>query len=450
MLYDSLEVDKPIIFFDEWLTKSDLISNFASLQEKIIARNIGKNDVIAIAMHRRAQVICNFLGLINSNITIVPLNPDMPKADFEETAKIAGANWLLMSEDDLIKLNDVATFPELPSGIRSMTSGTTSLPKCVHHSYASLFKNAKAFNNTAGLGADTILHHVMPIHYMAGYLNTIFCPLIAGGSVIFDDNFSPILASNFGDNVIKMKPNTIWLSPSMLMILCMAIRDDKHSKNVTDICCNLFVGTAPLLRAQKDRFEEKFNVTCRQSYGMTETMFVSVQEKDAETHNVGKIIEDVELYLEKDTNEICIASDYVKPVIFAYDEQKSNYLENNAPFFSGDVGAINNDELEIVGRIKDLIIKGGVNISPSAIEEIMLKFSAVKQVAIMGVESEFWGEDIVAFVSLDDEASLEGLKGYVAKSLDKNLQPSRYILVDSFEVTPTGKIKKLPLEQMLA
>ena len=120
---------------------------------------------------------------------------------------------------------------------------------------------------------------------------------------------------------------------------------------------------------------------------------------------------------------------------------------------TGDIGEFSGDFLSITGRKKDLIIRGGVNISPVSIENTLSRVSGVSSIAAVGIEHDFWGEDIVVFfecLSSNLEANVRAL--LVAESKSKLLkvqQPTQFVYVETMPRTDSGKIRKDSLRRML-
>ena len=172
-------------------------------------------------------------------------------------------------------------------------------------------------------------------------------------------------------------------------------------------------------------------------------MFVSAKDKNNNTYNksVGKLIDGVEVNI-LDSGELEFVTDY--PMIGYLNEDGSTYGIEGNKFSSGDIGEIKEGELFITGRVKDLIIKGGINISPRQIEEKLEKAEGVKQVAIVGFEDEFYGENIACFASGD--ISEESLKNYCNDNLEENKIPAKYIIMDELPIGPTGKVQKNKLK----
>jgi acyl-CoA synthetase (AMP-forming)/AMP-acid ligase II len=129
-------------------------------------------------------------------------------------------------------------------------------------------------------------------------------------------------------------------------------------------------------------------------------------------------------------------------------------VDANAWFATGDFGRLgDNGSLFITGRKKDLIIRGGINISPAAIEEVLLHAAHVADAAVVSVPHEIYGEDIVAVLKLDPgtnlDSILESIMTQCKQALAPHQQPSRYMAIDEFPRTSNGKIQKVRLRELV-
>ena len=118
---------------------------------------------------------------------------------------------------------------------------------------------------------------------------------------------------------------------------------------------------------------------------------------------------------------------------------------------SGDLASIDEDGyVNIRGRIKDVIIRGGENIAPTEVENVLYEHPAVKECAVIGVPDQRWGEEVVAYVQLKEGASAteEELKAFVQDKLAYYKQPKRYLFLDAFPAVPSGKIQKFKLREL--
>jgi acyl-CoA synthetase (AMP-forming)/AMP-acid ligase II len=129
---------------------------------------------------------------------------------------------------------------------------------------------------------------------------------------------------------------------------------------------------------------------------------------------------------------------------------------NTAVWFpSGDVGHLDDRaSLFITGRKKDLIIRGGVNISPAAIEEALMHVPGIADVAVVSIPHELYGEDVVAVLKLDAglelESMLDSVVAHAKRNLAQHQQPARYIAIDELPRTANGKVQKSRIRELVA
>lgn len=345
------------------------------------------------------------------------------------------------------------------------TSGTTSLPKGVAHRAGALLDNADSFNRTFGLGPDRTFVHVMPMPYMAGFLNTLLGAFTAEASIVLAPQFGPQSALRFWDVVAEHGGDTIWMSPTMLATLT---RIDRGRIGI-DVCksrgMRIFSATAPLAHRVQQEFEEKYGVNVVESYGLSELLLITANDGPAgsKVSSVGTMLPEVRIEVRSDQGERLAAGN--DGAIFVNTPHATvGYIDfdtglpvasEDAWFDTGDIGYVDADGyLFVTGRMKDLIIRGGFNVSPRQIEEVLLRHPAVQDAAVVGAPHEFYGEEIVAAVIpatgqdvKDIQASLR--EDCLAK-LGKTSVPDRFIAFDAFPVTNLGKIQKNRVREIVA
>ena len=131
-----------------------------------------------------------------------------------------------------------------------------------------------------------------------------------------------------------------------------------------------------------------------------------------------------------------------------YWNSKYSAISNDGWLSTGDTGYISDDGyLYITGRIKDLIIKGGVNISPLEIEKEILNNRLIKEVAVIGINDTYWGEDIALFVSAKKEINFDKFILYLKTVLNKQTFPKYIIILNELPKNDVGKINKFFLKE---
>lgn len=327
----------------------------------------------------------------------------------------------------------------------TFTSGTSGKTKGVRHSLNNLFSTAVAFNKEFGVDCENTFAHVMPMTYMAGILNSIFQPFVAGSSIVVLGRFSPMKAFTFWQDVEKYKVNTFWLSPSMLTILLKVAKHEVGQKYCKEHKTLFFIGTAPLHQSTRVEFEAKYPVKLYASYGLSETLFLSTETPETLAlggGNVGKLLDGVNYRFDND-------GEFLVDVPWMYlgytNEPTENYFEDTS-YKTGDLAKIENNILSIVGRKKDLIIKGGMNLSPALIEKVVSEIEGIDECAAFGALNSQKEESVILAYCLQN--GYEGLKieEIIHKSvlgvLGKNYMIDKFYNVSSIPKNINGKIDK--------
>lgn len=376
---------------DQWYSYEQIWSRAYYIAEKLM--NYSTTKVIVI-MNNGIDLFTMFFACMLSNITIIPIDPQKSNNEIQYIIDEHSECPIIREDDEIfVNINAGVDGKLLTSKIQGIdlekeymityTSGSTGHAKGVIHSLRNLFWAGIAFGKATGLGEEYIMCHVMPMTYMAGILNTIIMPFILGSKIIILPRFDVISAISFWKNVQKYNINAFWLSPTMLNILLTVDKKGKIREYIKDKNTLFFVGTAPLFKSTRDCFEQRFGVKLLQSYGLSETLFISCERLDMvnDSKSVGTVLDDVSLTF-FDDQEIGIN---VPWMFFGYSNENTQeyFWKNN--YLSGDLGEIKNDRLYITGRKKDLIVKGGMNISPSQIENCIINAGVVKECAVAGV-----------------------------------------------------------------
>jgi long-chain acyl-CoA synthetase len=340
------------------------------------------------------------------------------------------------------------------------TSGTTSAPKGVMHRIVSEFGNAVTFNTEMDFGPDHRFLHVWPMAYSSGYLNTLLSPFMAGGSVVLAGAFVAQTVLTFWNPVVAHAANTLWLSPTMMASLLRIDRDTAGiawcRREVRTVCC----GTAPLASKLKRDFEEKYGVEVLESYGLSELLLITANTPryPRRESSVGRVLPGVELRF-ADDEEILVRTPFAMSGYFDLETMQPAPLEPGSWFPTGDLGRLDAEgNLFVTGRKKDLIIRGGLNISPRAVRDVLLEHPAVEDAAVLGLPHDFYGEEVVAALKLKPGHSLDAEQPSILQlcraRLNQASVPTRLVEVAQFPTGSTGKVlirelKKL-VEQMAA
>ncbi|RUW64349.1 class I adenylate-forming enzyme family protein, partial [Mesorhizobium sp. M2A.F.Ca.ET.067.02.1.1] len=343
------------------------------------------------------------------------------------------------------------------------TSGTTGLPKGVAHRVGALLGNAHLFNDTFGIGRDSRFVHVMPMPYMAGFLNTLLGAFTAQASIILAPQFRPQSALHFWEPVKAYGGNTIWMSPTMLAALTRVDRDRAGVELCSSQAMRIFSATAPLSTRVQREFEAKYGVEVTESYGLSELLLIAANDGPAgrKDSSVGPCLPEIHITIRNEAGEeMATGSDgsiFINtPFVSAgYIDFATGELTPAGFWFdTGDLGHLDDDGyLFVTGRVKDLIIRGGFNVSPRQIEEVLLQHPAVKDAAVVGIPHDFYGEQVVAAIIPVAGVKLEDVQASLRErclsALGLSTVPDRFVAVDTLPVTNLGKIRKPALREVL-
>ena len=470
--------EEPFIFNSingQILTYKDFFNAVLNCKKKL--ENIGfkKGDIICFFLPNSSDILILYFAILTMQMVAVPIdinkgrheiidmlsqlnykgiiydNIDIKKFDIlQKNTNIEVFKHLIYKKRDA-NINELEIFNSIDYNklfLITFTSGSTGIPKGVMHSFNNLVLSAIAFNKRFNFGKKDIFYHNLPMSYMAGILNLFILPFISGGKIVISERFSISNILRFWEIPIKYSVNTFWFVPTIISLLIKFDRGNEGIDNVKNQKMIGCVGTAHLDIQIKKVFEEKYkNIKLFESYGLSETLFVTTNYPEGEkTGSAGKIIEDVKLSILKD-GEILI---YVPWMFLGYLNSKTNLEQDK--FLSGDIGKIDKEGfLEITGRKKDLIIRGGINISGKRIEDFISNFNIFEECVILGIKDVDLGEKIVCFFVPNDnfnENKKKELNKKIIEKLGTHYTIDEFVKMDNIPKNINGKVDKLKIREV--
>ncbi len=343
-------------------------------------------------------------------------------------------------EEDIKKINDFENIDKrlnLKKNILNIyTSGTTSEPKIVSHSLYNLINNCKEFSKLLGINRNNRFINFLPMNYLGGYYNLLLIPFFNGSSVYIDEVFSYKSIIKLNNIISRFKINTLWLTPTICKILI-----DKYSlvseRNI--IKRNIRLGIIGMDQVSTDlklKFKEKFNIRLLENYGLSETLFISSEKKTDKIPSSGRPLKSVQIEINQDNKELLITSPYIS----------KNFSKKK--FTTGDQADFKKF-LKINGRLKDVIIRGGININPSDIERVLSKFDGISEISIFGEKDEIFNtEKIIAAIVSKKNFNEKKFWNFANNNLAPNQVPQDYFLLENLPKTFSGKVKKNLLKDL--
>ena len=343
------------------------------------------------------------------------------------------------------------------------TSGTTGRPKGVCLTQRGLAFNGLTMALIQRFQPDDVFLSTTPLYHAA--TGTRVCSMLADGQThVVLRSFSP---ESFFAAVAEHRVTISILVPAQLRrLLDHPGFDEADLSSLRLIVYGAAPTAGPLIR----QAYERFGCGLYQGYGISEgvTNLTGLLPEDHDLamagrpdllDSCGRVVPGVRIELHDDSGalvapgevgEIWVKSEKVMAGYWRNPDQTAEALVDGW-LRTGDLGRFDDDGyLYIVGRSKDMLISGGVNIYPSEIEAVLYDHPAVAEAAVVGRTDSEWGERPVAFVELRPEESLDGLLAWCRQRLAKIKVPDEFIAVDSFPRTVTGKIRKVELREHLA
>lgn len=467
------------------LTFAELDERSGRLAGRLRALGATVGDRIVVQVEKSSEAVLLYLAALRAGLVFVPLNTAYTAGELEYflgdaepavvvcrpaeaqavAALMRGGTLVTLGEDGTGTLLEDMPGDRVPVEPRSAsdlaailyTSGTTGRSKGAMLTHGNLLSNALTLKELWGWRADDVLIHILPIYHVHGLFVALHGALLAGASVLFHRGFDPAaVIADFARGTVLMGVPThytrLTAAPELTPEACAHMR--------------LFVsGSAPLLAEAHQRFEEKTGHRILERYGMTETGMITSNpyaggERKAGT--VGYPLPGVDVrVIDEGGSEAQAGQPGVLevrgPNVFAgywrMPEKTAQEFQDDGFFVTGDIATREEDgRVSLVGRAKDLIIAGGLNIYPKEIEEAIDALPGVEESAVIGVPHPDLGEGVVAVVVTKKGASVseEGIRAALEGTLARFKQPRRVIVVGALPRNAMGKVQKAALRQEYA
>jgi len=336
------------------------------------------------------------------------------------------------------------------------TSGTTGTPKGVMLTHAGLAYSARMQQESTNLQQDLVSLAVLPLCHSFGVamMNGSFLRL--QGKVIIMKQFN--LEQLFA-NIDRYKVQSVPIVPTMIVYMLMFPDYAKYDiRSVKYWVC----GSAPLSLDTWKQFKERFGAEIGEGWGLTEAganNATNIGQAVIKPGSIGRPMKGMEMKIFDNSDkevpqgqegEIVLRGPMVMKGYWNMPEATADVILNGW-LHTGDIGYVDADGyFYITDRKKDIIIKGGENISPRVIEEVLYTHPAVSEASVIGIKDKVYGEDIKAFVTLKSgqTATPEDILEYCKGKLKKFFVPKEVVILNAMPKTLVGKILKKELRKM--
>ena len=377
--------------------------------------------------------------------------------------EIAGVGQLGIGPlNEKVEPEPIDTNPENRVAVLIYTSGTTGLPKGVMLTHRNLLFVAAVSAQIRSLTPEDRLYGVLPMSHAVGLSVVLLGSLYSGATLYLAWRFDPVAALA----TLEKERLTVMLGAPGMFALLLDYTKVKAMKSLKFPSLRIISSSgAPLQLALKTAVEELFGMILYNGYGVTECSPNIAQAKVGEHRkdtSVGKIFPGIEVRLigadgkavaGGEVGELRVRGPNVMKGYYRAPEETAAAFDEEGCFNTRDLARLEDGNLFIMGRTKDLIVRFGFNVYPAELEAVLNTHPAVVRSAVIGrtVDGSQGGEEIIAFVQLAPESKIttEEISEFAAQHLAPYKRPSQILIVPTMQLTPTGKVMKEGLAKMI-
>jgi malonyl-CoA/methylmalonyl-CoA synthetase len=476
----------------EEISYSRLQQESARYANLLTSLGVLPGDRVAAQVKKSPQALFLYLGCLRAGAVFIPMNDAYQRHEIgyflndatprllvcrpqnrtlaEELSEAAGVDHILELDDDGCgtlaeaaekQADTFATVSRSADDLAAIlyTSGTTGQPKGAMLSHGNLADNALVLHGYWGFRPGDVLLHMLPIFHAHGLFVAIHCALLNGSPMLFEPHFDARRA-------IELLPKaTVLMGVPTYYVRLLAEKEFTR-----ELCAGmrLFIsGSAPLMKETFDEFKVRTGHIILERYGMTEGGMFTSNPYDAERRGgtVGfplpgttiRIVNDAGVPLNAgEVGNILVRGDQVFTGYWRMPEKTKEEFTEDGFFSTGDMGRFDEEGyITIIGRSRDLIISGGLNVYPKEVEEIIDGLPGVVETAVIGLPDPDLGEMVTAVVVRQKNGIGESLtEAGIILSLKGNLAgfkiPKRVLFLDDLPRNAMGKVQKKLLRHQYA
>jgi len=485
--------DKPFLF-SEADTRQFTYKEFEAAVQRtarmLAAKGVGKGDVVSLLLPNSVEYVIAYYACWQIGALAGPINSLLKSEEIAYVISNSEAKALLVNSEFLpvietirnersslqvvILFDDESTatsaYSERPGLVADVdcdheaiiiyTSGTTGKPKGCLLTHGNVIANARQISSWLGFTERDRLLTIMPLFHMNAVSVTTMSALYAGGSTVVSPKFS---ASRFWQIISDYQITSFGSVATMLSMLLTTYPDGVPAELNTEQLRFAMCGSAPVPAEVLRRFEERFHCLVIEGYGLSESTCRSTFNPPDQRRRPGScgvaIGNEMRVVDEEDREvpdgelgEIVLRGENILKGYYKNDAANAAAFRNGW-FHTGDIGYRDADGFYfIVDRKSDMIIRGGENIYPREIDEVLYQHPAIAAAAVVGVPDALYGEEVAAVVVLKSGADTteQEVIDYCKTRLADFKCPKTVHFVEDIPKGPTGKLLKRELVKQLS
>ena len=480
------EGERVLVFCEgEEVSYRDMCDRAQRVAANLFAAGVRKGDKIVLLMGNCLEFLYVFLGAGRIGAVVVPVNPMLKPGELAHIVSDSDAETIITIPDFAPLLKQAKNvFPRVTrlyvigeevEGLQSFdkllehphevppiaaehgddaaliyTSGTTGKPKGVVLSHRNYLANARMLVHVINMGPTDRFLLVLPLFHVNAQVVSILAPLMAHADVVLMKKFNPfaILPA-----IEKYRTTIMSAVPTIYGVMCRLMRVEPRDLSSMRLFAS---GAAPMPEKTYQETQEVLKVPLIMGYGLSEATCASAAADARDPirwSSVGPALRYTSIRIVGEdgadmpvgeTGEILIAGPTVMKGYYKNPEATKQVLQGGW-LRTGDLGHFDEDGyLYISGRLKEMIIRGGQNIYPTEVENVLSTLAGVEECCVVGVDDEQWGQEVLAAVKLAEGCILTATQvmDYCRESLAAYKCPRIVQFVNELPKTATGKIKK--------
>jgi long-chain acyl-CoA synthetase len=468
---------------DVEVTYAGLDEASARVAGLLAAKGVGAGDRVGIMLPNVPYFAAVYYGILRLGAVVVPMNVLLkgrevsfylrdPEAKvvlawhgFAEAAQQgaaeAGTDCVLVEPGGFEQLladaaprRDVSERAAEDTAVILYTSGTTGTPKGAELTHANLGRNAEIAMGLFGIGEDDVVLGALPLFHSFGQTCGLNACIRAGGLLTLIPRFDPDKALE----IIARDRVTVFEGvPTMYSAMLQSPAAERADTSSLRVCAS---GGAALPVEVLRAFEATFGCKVLEGYGLSETSPVASfnhPDRERKPGSIGTPIDGVDMKVVSEEGEDLPAGEVGEIAIRGHNVMKGYWRRPDATaeavrdgwFHTGDLAKVDDEGyFYIVDRKKDMIIRGGYNVYPREIEEVLYEHPAVAEAAVIGMPHPELGEEVAAVVALKagGDATADDLRDHCKEQVAAYKYPRHVFFVEALPKGPTGKILKREIE----